>query len=265
VWQPAWSGPAVTRCRARLAVLPHGPRDRRKPAPDRMQFARPRQPAAGRRPPLHPEHAETGRPLPRVTVTDDSVPEPFRPCRPTSAALAHLRRCNSGRRPTSTHDGSRLDPPPTAQCSARTLQGGADVCGDAGPATGSVREVRHRSFRYPGKGHLVPRVSDRSGPGHRRPAHRTQDGTLAVTGLRSGPLPARDAGRRRLARGTRAGGRSFRSATLPPMGGRLPEAPGRRPPRPRGPGADPGTRGRNAGPRTPGQEFPARPGGRNRQ
>jgi hypothetical protein len=30
------------------------------------------------------------------------------------------------------------------------------VCGDAGPVTGSVREVRHRSFRYPGKGHLVP-------------------------------------------------------------------------------------------------------------
>src|SRR3954463_4067050 len=50
-------------------------------APDRMLFARPRQPAAGRRPPLSPEHAATGRPLPRVTATDDLVPR----ARPQSA------------------------------------------------------------------------------------------------------------------------------------------------------------------------------------
>jgi gamma-glutamyltranspeptidase/glutathione hydrolase len=32
------------------------------------------------------EYAATGRPLPRVTVTDDSVPSTYAACRPISAA-----------------------------------------------------------------------------------------------------------------------------------------------------------------------------------
>src|SRR4051794_25747755 len=86
-----------------------------------MEVARPRQPAAGRRPPLHPEHAVTGRPLPRVTVTDAlGPPSTSAACRPTLGRhLAHLRRRTPGRRPTSTHDRSRLVPPPTRPRAAR--------------------------------------------------------------------------------------------------------------------------------------------------
>jgi hypothetical protein len=82
-----------------------------------------------------PEHAETGHPLPRVTATDDSVPEP--PI--LQADLGRLWLLSDGAPPAadrlrrttvlaSTH--RRL---PSG--SARTLQGGADVCGDAGPAS----------------------------------------------------------------------------------------------------------------------------------
>jgi hypothetical protein len=113
-------------------------------------------------------------------------------------------------RPPPDFDARRFSPRPPAACPVQRAD-----------PPGRRRRVRRRRTGHrirprgatqvlpvPAKGHLVPRVSDRSGPGHRRPAHRTQDGTLAVTGLRSGPLPARDAGRRRLARGARAGGRS---------------------------------------------------------
>ena len=47
-----------------------------------------------------PRAAETGRPLPRVTATDDSAPEHVRCLQTTSAALAPLRRRTPGRRPT---------------------------------------------------------------------------------------------------------------------------------------------------------------------
>src|SRR3954468_21314575 len=94
-------------------------------APDRMLFARPRQPAAGRRPPLYPEHAATGRPLPRVTATDDSVPPSTTAVRrPTPAATWLSRRRTPGRRPTRrTTDLASTHRLLALSGSARTLQG----------------------------------------------------------------------------------------------------------------------------------------------
>src|SRR3954451_6902244 len=143
-------------------------------APDRMLFARPRQPAAGRRPPLYPEHAATGRPLPRVTATDDSVPPSTTAVRrPTPAATWLSRRRTPGRRPTSTHDGSRLDPP-----AARPLRPGADPPGRRRPVRRCRTGVPNRPgepqvLPVPGEGPLWSPGSDRSdlagGEGSLRP------------------------------------------------------------------------------------------------
>ena len=117
-------------------------------------------PAARRRPPLSPEHAETGHPLPRVTATDDSVPLSSEPAGRPRPPLAPLRRRTPGRRPTYR---TTLCPRPSADspsCSARTLQGGADTCG----TTGRHRVRRRRSTGPPGarEGTDVLRVSDRA-------------------------------------------------------------------------------------------------------
>ena len=156
------------------------------PAPDRMLFARPRQPAAGRRPPLSPEPAETGRPLPRVTATDDSVPpSTSAACRPTSAATWLTPTAHS--RPPTDFDARRFSPRPTAGSpfpgSARTLPGGVDACGAAGPAS-EPSGANNRSSRYPTRDSSVPRVSDRSGPGRRRRSPAAV--ALGTTGPRSG-------------------------------------------------------------------------------
>ena len=141
------------------------------PAPDRMLFARPRQPAAGRRPPLSPEHAETGRPLPRVTATDDSVPR----ARPQPAGRPRPppgspRRRTPGRRPTSTHDGSRLDPPPARPSRA---------------ARGPAREAWTRA---------APPVRRPSRPGRTTGPPGTRRGTQRSPGSLTGPDLAGGAG-----------------------------------------------------------------------
>jgi hypothetical protein len=196
---------------------------------------------------VRPEHAATGRPLPRVTATDDSVPEPptlladiGRPWLTSDGAHPAAHRLRRTTVLASTH--RRLP-----QRSARTLQGGADVCGVAGPADRFPSWRRRTGPPGTRKGRSRPRVSDRSGPGHRRPARvagRHARGDRSTVR----PLPARDAGRRRLARGPRAGG--HRSSTTPPAVGRAPPgSPRRRPPRPGGPGADGRNPDRNAGDR----------------
>src|SRR3954452_17028979 len=182
-------------------------------APDRMLFARPRQPAAGRRPPLYPEHAATGRPLPRVTATDDSVPPSTTAVRrPTPAATWLSRRRTPGRRPTSTHDGSRLDLPP-----ARPLGQRADPPGRRRP----VRRCRTGVPDRPGEPQVLPVPcegplwspgSDRSdlagGEGSLRPWRPGRPGRgPAARG--TGAMLDDVAG----LRGHRAGGRSSSSAT----------------------------------------------------
>src|SRR3954471_366278 len=166
-----------------------------------MLFTRPRQPAAGRRPPQGPEHAETGRPLPRVTATDDSVPErhPI-PAGRHRPPLARLRRCPPAadrlRRTTVLASTHRRLP-----CAARGPSREAQTCAatPARPPDPSRRRT-NRSFRYPRRDALVP--GSLTGPalaiGARTAAGRNARGDRSAVR----PLPARDAGRRRPARGT---------------------------------------------------------------
>jgi hypothetical protein len=165
-----------------------------------MLFTRPRQPAAGRRPPHGPEHAETGRPLPRVTATDDSVPEPLRflpadigrPGFPPTVLF----------RPPTDFDARRFSPRPTADCpcAARGPSREAQTCAATPARPGSVPEANNRSYRYPRRDAPVP--GSPTGPalasGARTAARRNARGDRSTVR----PLPARDAGRRRLARGT---------------------------------------------------------------
>jgi hypothetical protein len=142
-----------------------------------------------------------------------------------------LRRCTSDRRPTSLHDGSRLDPPPTVPRGQR-----ADPPG---------RRRRLRRCR-----------TGRPDPSSRRPPgpSGTRTGTHVVPGSLTGqpwfPVPtdgrqargARD-DRAAIRCGLRAGDAGRRrpdvddvlvddaSSAPPPDGGRFPEAHGRRPPR----------------------------------
>jgi len=202
--------------RARRDRSPSSPGDR-----DRRLGPRAIDPAGRHRPPLAP--------------SDGARPAADRLRRTTLLASTHRRL------------------PPS---SARTLQGGADVCGDAGRPTGSVPREPQVS-RYP-RGTSRPRVSDRSGPGSRR---RNEPAGPGARGDRSAVRPpaARDAGRRR--------SRPLLPVTcvrvdvvvhhpLPPTGGRLPEAPGGARPGQGHPGADRGSAGRDAGTR---HRLPADP------
>ena len=159
-----------------------------------------------------------------MTATDDSVPEPptlladiGRPWLTSDGAHPAADRLRRTTVLASTH--RRLP-----QCSARTLQGGADVRGDAGPADRFPSRGDEQVLPVPGRDVPVPGslTGQALAIGAR---HEPQDGTLAVTRSTVRMLPARDAGRRRLARGPRAGGHRW-STTFPPSGGRLPEAPG---------------------------------------
>jgi hypothetical protein len=101
----------VTRWTSRPGVLPGHPRARR-PARLADAAARPRHPAAGRRPPLRPEHAETGHPLPRVTATVASVSEHHRGLlrhHPALPPTVHLR-------PPTDFSAVRISPRPPADC-----------------------------------------------------------------------------------------------------------------------------------------------------
>jgi hypothetical protein len=263
----------VTRCRVRPADPPGrrgdpGPRtprgarsrkgllaasgDRRKPAPDRTADARPRQPAAGRRPPLSPEHAETGCPLPRVTVTDDSVPLRSPLCRPTSAHLAPFRRRTPGRRPT-----ERTTALPSTSRRLALVQR-ADPPGrrrrvrPARPATGAVmasgaglrrREQLATTGTWSGRPRETATLDDVAWPGEDR-----------RTGGRRNSSSATPAGRRALSRQTRRAPAPAIPDLLPP-----PAVLPRVDPRP--PGRDAGTaRARPARWKDPLRDRPRAPG-----
>jgi hypothetical protein len=159
-----------------------------------------------------------------VTATDDSVPEHpnlladiGRPWLTSDGAHPAADRPRRTTVLASTH--RRLP-----QCSARTLQGGADVCGDAGPADRFPSRGDEQVLPVPGRDVPVPGslTGQALAIGAR---HEPRDGTLAVTGPRSGRsrhamlddvawpvglVPVDTAG----------------PPPLPPSGGRLPEAPG---------------------------------------
>ena len=176
--------------------------------------ARPRHPAAGRRPPLRHRVRRDRSPSPSPGDRDRrlglrALPHPLAHF---GRHLALPRRCPSGRRQTFPQFGSRLDLPPTARRSARTLPGGADRCG----TVRLVLRIRRRGDRQirpvSGDGRLrssAPRISDRARPGrldadvratgHAGPAGvDAREGRAVVAGTGSAPGD-RDAGRRRAA------------------------------------------------------------------
>jgi hypothetical protein len=143
---------------------------------------------------------------------------------------AHLRRCTSDRRPTSLHDGSRLD-------HRRLLPRGqrADPPGRrrrvrrCGPAGRIRRRGEHQVLPVPARDAVVPG----SLTGSPWPRRRCQAGTESSRRPGRGPvrLPGRgDAGRRRPDRGRRTGGRPLVHLQRRTAGA-SPEAHGKRPPR----------------------------------
>src|SRR4051794_37853881 len=149
-----------------------------------MLFTRPRQPAAGRRPPHGPEHAETGRPLPRVTATDDSVPEPLRSVpadigRPGFPPTVLFR-------PPTDFDARRFSPRPTADCpcAARGPSREAQTCAATPARPGAAPGANNRSYRYPRRD--APGPGSPTGPALASGARTAARRTLAVTGPRSG-------------------------------------------------------------------------------
>jgi hypothetical protein len=193
-----------------------------------------------------PESAATGRPLPRVTVTD-----PRSPSSCTSPADPGRHRLISdgavpARRPTSTHDDSRLDPPPTARVQRADPPGRRRRVRRRRPADRNRRRDDQQVPPVPGgDAPTSPGSLTGSGPGPWRPCGHGECGTPEVTGpVRAAP----GAGRR----WTTSPG-----PWVPPPAGRraLPGSPRGRPPRPSTslplrdayPGARPLPTGRNAG------------------
>jgi hypothetical protein len=174
------------------------------------------------------EYAETGRPLPRVTVTDASVPEHLHSLQADLGRhLAHLRRCTSGRRPTMTHDGSRLDPPPTAPVQRADPPGGRRRVRHCRPVDRIRRRGGQQILPVPGEGRSCPRVSDRFAIWP--PAPMT---TPAAMDAR--PTGSRSAVRRRSRRVAMLDDVAWNVEPHPSRtAGAHPEAPGERPPRPR--------------------------------
>ena len=149
----------------------HRPRRHRRLADP---AARPRHPAAGRRPPLRhrvrrarPPSASPGGRDRRLGLR--ALPHPLAYL---GRHLARLRRSSPRRRQPVPQPGPRLDLPPTARRSARTLPRGADRRGARGLVHGVRRRGDRRVRPVPGDGRLRSCRTADSSPGTTSPAGR---------------------------------------------------------------------------------------------
>ena len=157
--------------------------------PDRCTTARPRQPAAGRRPP-HLPRVRRDRP-PSSPGGRDRRLGPSTPHDPADSGR-HWLSSDGALRAASRHRRTTVlasTPRRLPAGSARTLQGGADVGGAAESASADPSQRRHTGSSPVPRDARRPRVSDRTGPGHpavpQAPRSR-ESGTGTVSGPRSG-------------------------------------------------------------------------------